>query len=116
MKLIQIFFIFGFFPFLFLAIRLRKIKSGKLILRLGLISLVFSYFIALIFPSYLDRLANLLGIGRGADLILYGTAASLLFFIIVVIAKVNQLEEKNQKIVREIAILRNLKTSEPPRD
>jgi hypothetical protein len=79
-------------------------RSRKIVLRIGLLTIIASYYFVLLFPGTVDKLSNLLGIGRAADLVLYATSATLLFFIFVVISKMNLLEKKIQSITREIAL------------
>ena len=111
MKPIQIIFIVFFFPTIWFVLNLRRNRFGKLFTRIGLLFLIITYFLALIFPMEINSLARILGVGRGADLLLYSTSASLLFFILVIVVKINQMEEKTSRIVREIAILQSITQS-----
>jgi hypothetical protein len=105
MKLIQVLLIVGFFPTLWLALSLRRLRSGRLFLRIGLVTLIVCYFLSLMLPQQLNDIALLLGIGRGADLILYGLAVAFIIFVFAVLSKVNQLEKRITILVREVAIM-----------
>jgi hypothetical protein len=56
------------------------------------------------FPGISQSLANLLGIGRGADLVLYIIALSQIGLIGVLIAKFREVESHQSRITRELAI------------
>ena len=50
----------------------------------------------------------MLGVGRGADLLLYATVAALVFSLLVIYAKFKDAEVKIAELARHIAILESL--------
>uniref|UniRef100_Q01XM0 DUF2304 domain-containing protein n=1 Tax=Solibacter usitatus (strain Ellin6076) TaxID=234267 RepID=Q01XM0_SOLUE len=80
--------------------RLRtKIADGLIILVcFGCASLL------VIRPNIANRIANLVGVGRGADLILYLALPGMLMMILLLFAKTRQLNAKLTAAVREYAI------------
>jgi hypothetical protein len=55
-------------------------------------------------PNIATRIANLVGVGRGADLIVYLTLPGLLMMIFLLFAKIRELNSKLATAVREYAI------------
>ncbi len=60
--------------------------------------------ITIYLPSSAEYFAQLLGIGRAVDLILYVSVALLFYLIFRIYVKINQIDEAITKIVRDIAI------------
>ena len=58
----------------------------------------------IIWPQITQRFAELIGIGRGADLVVYLGMLGVYFFFYNLLVKVKQLEEKITTLGREIAI------------
>jgi len=57
-----------------------------------------------VWPNATQKIANMIGIGRGADLVVYLGLMGLYFFFYHTLIKVKQLDEKITKLGREIAI------------
>ncbi len=55
-------------------------------------------------PNIANRIANLVGVGRGADLILYLALPGMLMMILLLFAKTRELNAKLTAAVREYAI------------
>lgn len=62
--------------------------------------------VAVIFPEDTDVIANLVGIGRGVDLIMYVIHVAVLFVLLHYFTKFVELERNVTTLTREIAILR----------
>jgi len=60
--------------------------------------------VVLIFPEFTGYMANILGVGRGVDAIIYISIAILFYLIYRLYAKIDNLERQITHIVREIAI------------
>lgn len=58
-----------------------------------------------LFPSLTDRLANLLGVGRGADLVTY--LFIIFFFVggIILYSRIRKLETQQTELIRLISLL-----------
>lgn len=61
--------------------------------------------IVVIFPEISNTLAGLVGVGRGADLLLYALSVVVLFQLFNNYVKDREQEQKNVKIVRKIALI-----------
>ena len=66
--------------------------------------------LTVIFPSMLTRVAHLVGVGRGADLLLYATVLVLLGFLALQEARTKAAEKRTTYLARRIA----LDEAEPP--
>lgn len=83
---------------------------------------LFAFFFWLIFwlavavvvwqPRLSTEIANLVGVGRGADLIMYVSVAVLFYLIFRISVRIEKMEKNITKVVREIA-LRNPKSQAP---
>lgn len=60
----------------------RSTHSGRAWKKIGLVLLSIGMIIAVLFPSILDKLALLAGIGRGADLLLYVAIVAFIFYVL----------------------------------
>lgn len=67
---------------------------------LALISGVF----AVIFPNTLTRVAQQVGVGRGADLLLYLLVVAFMLVSVVLFRRLNDLERKYVRLAREFAV------------
>ncbi len=71
--------------------------------------LITSY--SIVFPETWQDFAETLGIGRGADLMLYLLAVSFITFVGLVIRKFRDLEYRSSLLAQEIALQNVLKPS-----
>jgi hypothetical protein len=62
--------------------------------------------VAVVVPQQTDRIAQFVGVGRGADLIIYLVIVAVLFVLIHYFSKFVELEQKVTQLTRELAILR----------
>ena len=60
----------------------RKSASQQAIRRLFIIVALIAGFVAVLFPNYTTLVASYLGIGRGADLLLYAFVVFALFYVV----------------------------------
>ena len=63
-------------------LKARKTASQQAIRRLSIIVALTAGFFAVLFPSYTNVVASYLGIGRGADLLLYTFVVFTLFYVV----------------------------------
>ena len=63
-------------------LKARKSASQQAIRRLFIIVALAAGFFAVLFPSYTNVVASYLGIGRGADLLLYTFVVFTLFYVV----------------------------------
>ena len=63
-------------------LKARKSASQQAIRRLFIIVALIAGFVAVLFPNYTNVVASYLGIGRGADLLLYAFVVFALFYVV----------------------------------
>jgi hypothetical protein len=61
---------------------------------------------AVLFPDITQDAANFVGVGRGADLVLYISVVAILFVLVHYYTKFVELQRKLTDMTREVAILR----------
>lgn len=83
------------------------IKRGSkqlAIRRLLVIAFAFFAVLAVLFPTLLTRIANFVGVGRGADLLLYATVLVLLGFLALQETRTKTAEIRTTYLARHLAI------------
>jgi small membrane protein len=78
--------------------------------RLLIIAFAVFAVLTVLFPGVLSRVANLVGVGRGADLLLYATVLVLLGFLALQEARTKAAEKRTTYLARRLA----LDEAEPP--
>lgn len=78
----------------------RHLAIRRMMLILFAIVAVLSIF----FPTLLSTVANFFGVGRGTDLVLYGTIVSVLVFMSTTYQRFRVMEVSTTKLARRIAI------------
>ena len=63
-------------------LKARRTASHQAIRRLFIVVALIAGFVAVIFPNYTTAVAGFLGIGRGADLLLYSFVVFALFYVV----------------------------------
>lgn len=79
-------------------------SSHQAIRRLFLAGFVVAAMLAVLFPAWLTRLAQLVGVGRGADLLLYGLVVAFLGYVATAFRRFAQLERRITLLGRELAL------------
>ena len=59
---------------------------------------------SVLFPQILTRVANLIGVGRGADLLLYALVIAFLSFMATTFRRMNQLQSRITVLARELSL------------
>ena len=93
--------IFGAWLAAYLKLRAKKINLGEFLLWSVLWG---TLFILSEFPIVQTRLASLVGIGRGVDLIIYASIFVLFFLMFKLYTRMEAQERKMTELVREVAI------------
>jgi hypothetical protein len=96
---------------LWLSSRHRARQEARAFRRLAFIGLGAVTVLAVLLPSELTRVANRIGIGRGADLVLYLVAIGLLFFALNTYLKFGDMDRRLTLLVRELALLEDQASS-----
>jgi hypothetical protein len=73
--------------------------------RIALFGLLIFGIISIVYPKIVDELAKLLGIGRGADLLLYVTVIGFVFVTLNIYVKFREISLRQGKIISKIAII-----------
>jgi hypothetical protein len=92
-------------PLVLLIISFLPKLGNKTFYRLSLIVISFAGILFVLFPAITDRLAHLVGVGRGTDLVTY--LFMIFFFLagIIIYAKIRKMEADQTDLARKIAIL-----------
>ena len=95
-----------------------KIRS-QLLDRLVVLFITGFGIVLVISPNISSWLAHLVGVGRGADLLLYISLIGIMYLLILIYSRLNEMEAKITHIVRDIAVNRSIflandKTNCPP--
>jgi small membrane protein len=106
----QILLILALLVFILYVIRLRSLFLDRILLLLITACGIF----LVINPELASRIANLFGIGRGADLLLYLFVIAGLFFAVGVSSENKRLQRQITELVRHIAISNALDSSSSP--
>jgi len=88
------------------AVRLLRDRGARTqaVRRLGL--LVFAAFAvwSILFPSVWNRLARLVGVGRGTDLVLYALVVAFFSFTLTTYVRFREFETRYTKLARRLAL------------
>jgi hypothetical protein len=103
MKIIQYILIFlSLIPFLLFKYGGKTLRRASY--RIGFIIFIILFLIAVVFPNLTTNVANVIGVGRGTDLVVYLTSFALICFSIVLVIKFEQLQREITQLVRELAL------------
>lgn len=85
---------------------LFRTRGAKQLAVRRLLIIAFALFavVAVAFPSITTRVANLVGVGRGTDLLLYATVVVLLGFLALQEARTKNTEKRTTYLARRIAL------------
>lgn len=83
---------------------------GLAIRRLTMLGILLGGIIAVMFPSLTDAVAQTLGVGRGADLVLYGLLIVFIAYTLSTSAHMRRIDRQISELTRELAVAR----AEPP--
>lgn len=84
-----------------LRFRDRKLHPGEFIFWFLLFLIAI---IGVVFPDVTTKVANLLGIGRGSDLIIYASVATLFYLVFRLYIAVEDVRHEITELVRKIAL------------
>lgn len=72
--------------------------------RLGLGAFATFAVLSILFPGVWTRIAHLVGVGRGTDLILYGLVIAFFSFVVTTYRRLRQVEFRYTRLARRIAL------------
>ncbi|CAM3968010.1 DUF2304 domain-containing protein [Helcobacillus massiliensis] len=99
-QMILILGIMGITAWLFLKRGAKQLAIRRLLIIMFALFAVFT----VIFPTILTQVAQLVGVGRGADLLLYATVVVLLGFLALQEARTKNAEKRTTYLARRLAI------------
>ncbi|HET7399931.1 MAG TPA: DUF2304 domain-containing protein [Intrasporangium sp.] len=89
-------------------------QKAQALRRLGLLAFAAFAVFSVLFPNVWTRLANLVGIGRGADLILYGLVVAFFSFVVTTFKRFRDMETRYTRLARRVAIDETLPPTQHP--
>ena len=98
--------LFSIFIIFAISRAILRFKEGKISL-LALLGWVFLWLWVVIIiwiPGVTTHIARILGIGRGADLIIYGSIVTIFYLIFRIYVKIEDVERQITQIARNIAL------------
>ena len=99
-QIVLIAFVVAFVTRLF---RTRGARS-QAIRRIGLLLFAAFAVVSILFPEVWNRLAHLVGVGRGTDLVLYALVVAFLSFTVTTYFRFRDLEARYTKLARRLAL------------
>lgn len=84
---------------------------AQAIRRLGLVAFAAFAAVSILFPDVWGRLARLVGVGRGTDLVLYALVVAFLSFTVTTYLRFRDLETNYTRLARRIALSEALRTT-----
>ncbi|MEP6665707.1 MAG: DUF2304 domain-containing protein [Nocardioidaceae bacterium] len=100
--------VFGLLAFTTLELRGKTTASHLAVRRVVAILILLLGVTGIVFPDLVSKLANLVGVGRGADLVLYALVIAFLFSTLGLYQRLSKLEERYVTLSRQLAIARAL--------
>lgn len=100
---VQILLLLGVFLFLWISLRAGA-GSYRILRAIGAVTMLAATTVSLMNPNLWQQFANWLGVGRGADLVLYLLVPTFLVFVALTFARIRQLERKQAELVRRFAV------------
>lgn len=104
MSLIKLLLLAGVGAFGLLAYRGARTAGHRVLWRAGGLGAVAAAVLSVAFPDSLTAFARLLGVGRGADLVLYSSVIVFLLVAVAVFRRINELEARCVALARALAI------------
>ncbi|WP_082418276.1 DUF2304 domain-containing protein [Flaviflexus massiliensis] len=105
--LIKLVLIVGVLIVAFLLIRSTSNTKNVAVRRLLLVLFVIIALVSILFPEITTEVAQFVGVGRGADLVLYLLVISFLSYAVVSYRRMNIFENRITDLARELAITRS---------
>ena len=102
-SLIQVILILGV---LLIAVRLfhSRGQRGQAIRRLALVLFAGFAVVSILFPAVWDRMAALVGVGRGTDMVLYALVVAFLSSTVSTYLRFRDVEQRYTKLARRLAL------------
>jgi hypothetical protein len=85
------------------AVYLNRFRS-RIIDRIIILLILTTGILFVCFPALTSRIANVVGVGRGTDLLLYASLISIAFLLTVFYAKIREMSQTITRLTREITL------------
>ncbi len=106
--MIKVLLVLGLLGYAALEIRGKASASHLALRRIVAVLIAILGITGIFFPDSVTRLANLVGVGRGADLVLYALVIAFLFSTLGLHQRLSKLEARYVTLSRQLAIARTL--------
>lgn len=83
----------------------RGSSGARASVKVGLILLLIAMVVAVLNPDLMTRIANIAGIGRGADLLLYGVTGAFVFYTLTQYLKSQSQRDVIYRLARRVALI-----------
>ena len=108
MIVVQLLLVGAFLGLFFLALRSRTAHGVSASKKLGFLLFVVVVVVAVLSPALVSDVANLVGVGRGTDLVLYLLAVMVCFYVVNDYLRAQDSRAQLHKLARRIAVLEAL--------
>lgn len=105
MNLLQAFFIVSGFIIFIIAFDIAKRQKFNALHFLVFIGIGIGLFVFTIFPNILNKMGQIFGLQRGADVLVYVSIVFLFYFVLLLLNKTEKNREDVTRLVREISVL-----------
>jgi len=83
----------------------RRTHIGRAWQRIGLFLLTVAMIVAVIFPDITNRMAHAVGVGRGADLLLYGLILAFIAYVLNNYLQQQDAKDELNRLARRVALI-----------
>ena len=112
MILVQLILIAAFVALFLFTLRSRTANSVSATKKLALLTFMVVVVVAVLSPGLVSEVANLVGVGRGTDLVLYLLAVMFCFYVVNDYLRSQDSRNQLHKLARKIAVLEALERYE----
>ncbi|MBP6042390.1 DUF2304 domain-containing protein [Candidatus Saccharibacteria bacterium] len=82
----------------------RRTHTGKAWKKIALVLLALAMIVGVLFPEVSNNMARIVGVGRGADLLLYGTVMAFVLYVLNSYLRQQDQQNITFELARKIAI------------
>lgn len=104
MTVIKILLLVAIVAFALLALRGSRRAIHKVLWRAYVLVVVVAAVLSILFPDSLTKAAELVGVGRGADLLLYVLVVTFMLVSVVLFRRIAELERRYTQLARSVAV------------
>lgn len=105
MTLLQIFFIISGISITIIALSVARRERFSAMHFLVFLGVGLALLLLGFFPKWVDTIGRIFGTARGADVLVYGSVVFLLYFVLLLLQKVESQRQELTMLVRELALM-----------